>query len=609
MAPTLKMDDGEEARGLLMDTYGVKGAEEGDAEIHANGRTRHRNSGTYYEDARIDGAARAFEISEAGYARKARWSVGNDPRRRFLAPILFFLESVLAYLRGFPAQCRERGFWGVARDVFNYPEPDVKIRGTAWLDGLRGLAAFEVFVFHYDDGWIDRSLAWGTCKYCGQAWYYAPFIRTVYGAGDAAVCLFFAISGYVLSYRALQLIREKKHEQLLGSLSSAVFRRGIRLYMPVMVETFTLMLLCRFLGLPKPMHYEAAPTLWLELKSWYIAFIHLLMPLRYPDRWDALQDRYDGGISWTIPLEYYGSIYIYGALLFLSRTSSVVVRRCLIFMMVTQSFVKDDWIAAQFMMGMAFADFQLEREEIEQREQQHPHLVRRSGLWEKIRPFWYFGFFVFGFYLSGLPGGRMVNDPTVPQPDIRIESRPHFDWFVQPIAWMGWYYKRQTDRYVLCFATMSSLIGIGMTPALKRILETRVVQYLGRISFGLYLCHIFVRSWIVDYINDASLRLVGFDPEKNYEQRLMSDNGRLFLAYALMMVPAMTVNFMVAGAFQRYLDDPSVRTGKRWEAWCLSFGKDKNSGSVLNGAAVSSGPDISMQEVGATRRNESTAIP
>ena len=59
------------------------------------------------------------------------------------------------------------------------------------------------------------------------------------------VVMFFVISGYVLSYRGLQLSREGKAGSLLESLSSSVFRRWLRLHLPVVISTFVAFVLAR----------------------------------------------------------------------------------------------------------------------------------------------------------------------------------------------------------------------------------------------------------------------------------------------------------------------------------------------------------------------------
>ncbi|KAI7495670.1 aquaporin [Hortaea werneckii] len=458
--------------------------------------------------------------------------------------VTIVLQWINALCRSLTTRPARPGVRGTVRAIFNYPERGTSLRDTAWLDGLRGLAAFEVFIFHYIDGWLDRTTPWGHGEHMRSEWYYLPIFRTFYASGDAAVCLFFGISGYVLSYRMLSLLRQRRQEKLLTALSSAVFRRAIRLYMPVLIETFILMLLVRLFDLPKPTPYESAPTLFAELKAWCVSFIQLLPPLRYPDRFDKLLNPYDGGISWTIPLEYYGSIYVYTTVLLLSQLPSIVVRRCLAVALAIHGFVKDDWIASQFVMGTILADYQLERREAVQSQ-----LKDATHKGSRFRP-WVLGLmFAFGFYLSGLPGSTHVSDTEV-------APRPFFDWLAQPLTSAGLYSKdRQTDRYILCIAAMFCIISVGEMPTLRRLPELRIVQYLGRISFGLYLCHIFVRA-LLEPVRRASLALVGLPPGETDWIKVEAGTGQVFVAYVLFMVVALFTNFFVAGIFESIFQEP-----------------------------------------------------
>jgi peptidoglycan/LPS O-acetylase OafA/YrhL len=87
---------------------------------------------------------------------------------------------------------------------------------------------------------LERALLiWPSCSL-----FLVPILRIIH-SGRFMVVIFFVISGYVLSYRGLQLAREGKTEKLLESLSSSVFRRWLRLHLPVTVSTFIAFLLAR----------------------------------------------------------------------------------------------------------------------------------------------------------------------------------------------------------------------------------------------------------------------------------------------------------------------------------------------------------------------------
>jgi peptidoglycan/LPS O-acetylase OafA/YrhL len=173
------------------------------------------------------------------------------------------------------------------------------------------------------------------------------------------------------------------------------------------------------------------------------------------------------------------------------------------------------------------------------------------------------------------------------------------------LAYYGLYQNRQTDRYLQCLAGFTLLVGVGETPILRRLMETRFVQYLGRISFGLYLCHIFLHA-LLKPLDKHYVMLVGLDPSVPLPER--KESIQLFIAYLLMLIPAMTVNFFVGGCFERFLDKPSVNAGKRFEKWCLSRGKDDAPPSLPHGSSTAPPPVITVSEAQDTDA-QSTQFP
>ncbi|SMR59137.1 unnamed protein product [Zymoseptoria tritici ST99CH_1E4] len=437
--------------------------------------------------------------------------------------------------------------------IFNYPEAGVELRPTAWLDGLRGLAAFEVFLFHYLDDWpVDKRAIWGPSKEDGHkpGVLYMPLVRSLLFSGDTAVCMFFAISGYVLSHRMLVMISDRKQEGLLPVLSSSLFRRGTRLYLPVLVQTFVLMLAIRLLGFPKPSVWPSAPTFLAELQNWFVSFIHLLMPLRFPERFEQLSNRYDGGISWTIPLEMYGSLQIYLAILALAYVSSHKARRLLLAIWIVISAMRDDWISGQFLLGLSFADYQIQR----QRDPPAP------SSWQKWRPAFLAVLFALGFYTAGMPSVQYEHEEYGAA---MMKTRPGFTWLNLPQPFTDLYMDFQVDRMQRCLAAWACLIAIGELPFLRKCCEWRFVQYLGRISFGLYLCHIWVRPCL-NPLAHLTCGIFGIDSENK--------TGSLVpLAWVLYFIPSAGINFIVAGLFERYLDRPSIQAGKKLEKFFLSW--------------------------------------
>jgi len=86
--------------------------------------------------------------------------------------------------------------------------PSHSVHKTSWLDGLRGLASLSIIAYHWS-GYVlrDSDISYGTPESdMSSSLLQLPVIRLLY-AGPANVCLFFVISGYVLSVKPVELMR------------------------------------------------------------------------------------------------------------------------------------------------------------------------------------------------------------------------------------------------------------------------------------------------------------------------------------------------------------------------------------------------------------------
>lgn len=104
-----------------------------------------------------------------------------------------------------------------------------------WIDGLRGIAACIVAIFHYtvrDLTVIYRSY-WDTPISENQHWIQIPPLR-IFFAGPAMVRLFFVMSGYSLSVAVRSSCEDGRPDvTFYRKLTSGVFRRTFRLYIPL----------------------------------------------------------------------------------------------------------------------------------------------------------------------------------------------------------------------------------------------------------------------------------------------------------------------------------------------------------------------------------------
>lgn len=110
-----------------------------------------------------------------------------------------------------------------------------KLHPTGFLDGMRGLAAFCVLVAHWS-GWIYNNRYGYGAKHDYWDFLRLPIVCLFYH-GFTQVTIFFVISGYVLSYRPIRLFRSGKTAEFNKVLTSTLFRRWARLFLPPAFST------------------------------------------------------------------------------------------------------------------------------------------------------------------------------------------------------------------------------------------------------------------------------------------------------------------------------------------------------------------------------------
>jgi peptidoglycan/LPS O-acetylase OafA/YrhL len=183
-------------------------------------------------------------------------------------------------------------------------------------------------------------------------YYFAslPIIRTFFTGGHFAVSVFFVISGYVLSAKPLSLIQSGEHSKLGDNLSSALFRRWLRLHIPVLVVTFLYMASWHALGIwtVSPEHKANFRD---ELWNFYVEFKNFSFVFR-----TGGEDWFTYNFpTWSIPVEFRGSIIIYTSLLAFSRctrNARLLAELGLIFYFM---YIVDGWFGSLFVAG-TFSD-------------------------------------------------------------------------------------------------------------------------------------------------------------------------------------------------------------------------------------------------------------
>ncbi|PSR92256.1 acyltransferase family-domain-containing protein [Coniella lustricola] len=421
------------------------------------------------------------------------------------------------------------------------------LRPTAYLDGLRGFAAFMVY-FHHHGLWAhtpDNNLivenGWG---YNGNYYLAAfPGIRLFFNGGHFAVATFFVISGYVLSIKPLTLIQAGEQAKLADNLASQLFRRWLRLYIPLIITTGVYMLTWHTFGGLWIDGAEKQGSMRDEVWWWYAELKNFSFLFN------------TGGLPWlsynlhlwSIPVEMKGSITIFTMLLAFSRLTTRARLGGTVVLLFYFVYIADGLYFALFVMGTLLADLDLLATKNE--------LPRLFKALAPYKDFIYYHLLVVALYLGGVPTAtKDINDLG--------KNR-------------GWYYlsllkPQAAFDYKWFYLFFAATLLVAATPRiswLRRFFETRFCQYLGHISYALYLVHGPLLFTFGDRVYTA-VGWIGSNSPGQTEHLAWWMNRfplpktgpyGLELAFLLPHIVLIPVNFWCAEAVTRWIDEPAVR--------------------------------------------------
>ncbi|KAH8893156.1 hypothetical protein GQ53DRAFT_103906 [Thozetella sp. PMI_491] len=463
------------------------------------------------------------------------------------------------------------GFFLLPSFVQSRISRDPRIRGggdrlgpTAYLDGMRGLAALFVFFCHY----------FYTCFIIAQSYGYGehnyhllklPFLRLFY-QGPPMVCVFFVISGYALSLKPLKLIRARNFEGFAATMTSFTFRRGFRLFLPTAVSTLMIIFLLRiglyewtrefaydsrYMKNVQETHYQRFETAEEQLRDWAGAmfnFVHI---------WGW--EKYGGSTAidvhlWTIPVEFRSSMMLFVTLIGTARLKTWL-RFTFVGLIMWFTYRSDRWEMMLFYAGMVLAEVDLIRGAhtnpattaalpvFEQHghssllSQEHPPASpsRRA----RVKNFGWIGLSILALYFMS-------------QPDQGGEATPGWVFLTSlvPEYWSDKY------RYWQSIGSILFVLAVSRTPGWQRFFNTPLVQYFGKISYAIYLMHGPVMHTVGYAIERAAWGITGIQGE-NYNWG--------FILASFFVVP---IVIWVSDIFWRAVDAPVVRFAKWFEARC-----------------------------------------
>ncbi|KAI9698871.1 MAG: hypothetical protein M1820_007378 [Bogoriella megaspora] len=416
---------------------------------------------------------------------------------------------------------------------------------TSHLDGMRGLAAFFVFFCHLSYNCFIITYGFGLGE-DGDNYHLLqlPIIRLFY-SGPPMVSIFFVISGYALSLKPLKQMRAHQWDGLLSTMSSSVFRRGFRLFLPTTISTFFIFLMLR-LGFYENTRAFAEDRNMLRNILEYHPWRHLTTTEQFWDwlwtlrnfvavwSWDpyAGSTRYDVHL-WTIPTEFRSSLFLFLCLIGLARCKSYlrISILCGISYVVLRS---DRWELLLFLSGAILAELDLIRAaSMTARGEKEIRMgPLRKAFWSTVA--------LAALYLMSFPDEWGNETPGFVYLDSLIP-----EWFS-----VGY-------RYWQAFGSIMLVWAVNNAPFLQDPFNTPAIQYLGKISYALYLMHGPVIHVIGYAIEPWAWSITGSDTEAQYKAG--------FLISTVLIIPCL---LWAADLFWRAFDIPCVRFARWIETQC-----------------------------------------
>ncbi|RAK77760.1 acyltransferase family protein [Aspergillus fijiensis CBS 313.89] len=450
---------------------------------------------------------------------------------------------------------------------------------TAWLDGLRGLAAAIVAFNHFFMGGIfDFAFHsyWADPASANRHFIQLPPIRLLFSA-HAMVALFFVISGYALSINLLRLrdappsssltaSSSATNQTLLRGLSSATTRRIFRIYLPVFLVAILSQLLF-FCGL---YHWSFGDDVVWGRRPWTAPLFHFTYLLRYfLDIVNIIQFHHNPGLNgqlWTMPIEFRGSLMVYLVILGMAFWRKEM-RVGGVFVLAVYFLWYGIWDGVGFLGGLGVAELAQGLHSSSEdavlgegwwvgRKDGEAGLSSASagGLKAKAKTLLTGFCFLMGLHLLCLgddgvltPGYRWLGSLQSPRWDD--------DWAIVSKCW-------KTVGSVLV------VYAIDRVEVLQRVLERPTPQFLGRISFSLYLVHQSVYHVARDPVrNGLWWILTGREYPATDEEALAGGMGVFVVSWGVTAVVMGILVVWLSSWWTRVVDARCVRLSRRIDEW------------------------------------------
>lgn len=382
------------------------------------------------------------------------------------------------------------------------------------LEGLRGLAALTVVLAHafyvYFPYLTSRREPYTGAvakTVLDETLHRMPF--NLLFIADAAVILFFVLSGYVLMIKFFR-------KQDVVEIQSAAVRRYIRLMLPAGVSIFFAWAILSLGWMGN--HLVGV----LDVSGWPISY--------YPEKktlWDAVAsavwytpfrgDSYFNGPLWSIQVEFLGSMLLFASFALFGRSSLVLT--ALFFIFVAKMMTGN---SATILYYLAILSGSL-----------------LHGVTEKLksRPW---------VSLALAIAGLVV---------LTVDNSGQYEWLLRyPVPNLDPFIADFNTNKLLFWQTIGATAIVAGTigsPSFARMVGSKIPEYLGKISYAMYLLHMplimSLMLWTMLYFKNAGF---GF-----------------LLQVSLSFLVFFAVLIVLADLFTRFVDRSAIRWARSFDNW------------------------------------------
>jgi len=375
------------------------------------------------------------------------------------------------------------------------------------LDGLRGLAALAVVFSHFVNTFFPIATGVGAVMHSNYDFLFSSFPFTVLFGGHFAVCVFFVLSGFVLS---IKYFKNPANSILIDS----ALRRYSRLMIPALVSViFAYTLMKLNLMMNNQLSEITGSNRWL---NGFWDFVPTLESALKEGMWGAFIDGLKSGVPtynsslWTMHIELVGSFMVFAFLALFGNVKKRWIAYTILFFICWGSYY------LPFLLGIIISDLS----------------INKSNIIKKIPSFVYPLFLMLSLYLGGWPTTIEIGSPYYFLQHSSLES----------------FLNTSIVLVSHTFGALLLVVAAIFYVDFAKLLTIKPIVFLGKNSFSLYLIHLpLIGSF-------SSILFLALIKRLSYTEAVVID-----------VIVSLVLFLALSSFYTRFVDERAIQFSRRLE--------------------------------------------